>query len=166
MGYMLLLENGSTVLLESGDALLIELDSVDVQPYTLTIGAPFTAWKADSPFTAWKTGAVTPMQQSSLSENYVKVPVSATDSGASVNISTGTVTMAFTAVDTEPVSGDWKTATWETDATRSPARYYARCLVGPGGTVTLTDGDYDVWVKVTGVGSEIPVQKAGRITVS
>ena len=103
---------------------------------------------------------------SSLSLNYVKVAVSATDSGSAVDITSGTVTMAFTAVGTEPVSGDWKTASWETDATRTPNRYYARCLVGPSGTVTLTDGTYDVWVKVSGVGSEVPIIRAGQLVVT
>lgn len=106
------------------------------------------------------------IQISNLSKEYVKVPVVATDSGAHVDITVGTVTMAFTAVGTEPVSGDWKSASWETDATRFPMRYYARCLVGPSATVTLTDGTYDVWVKISGVGSEIPVQKAGQIQIT
>lgn len=103
---------------------------------------------------------------SSLSLAYIKVPLSATDSGASVVLTSGTVTMAFTAVGVEPVSGDWNTASWETDATRTPSRYYARCLVGPTGTVTLADGTYDCWVKVSGVGSEIPVIRAGNLIVT
>lgn len=103
---------------------------------------------------------------SSLTLQYIKVAVGAIDSGASVVITSGTVTMAFTTIGTEPVSGDWKTASWETDATRNPDRYYARVLVGPSGTVTLADGSYDVWVKVTGVGSEVPIVRAGRLTVT
>lgn len=102
---------------------------------------------------------------SSLSKVYVKVPVSATESGAPVDPTIATVTMAFTDVDTEPVSGDWKTADWETDTTRSPDRYYARCLVGPSGTVTLTDDTYAVWVKITGITPEVPVIKAGSVLV-
>lgn len=98
---------------------------------------------------------------SSLSIVYVKIPVAAIESGAVIDPTTATVTMAFPAVGVEPVSGDWKTATWETDATRTPDRYYARCLVGPSGTVTLTDGTYDVWTKITGITPEVPVLKAG-----
>lgn len=103
---------------------------------------------------------------SSLSKQYVKVRVSSIDSGAPVDITAGTVQMAFTTPGTEPVSNDWKSATWETDTTRNPDRYYARCLVGPSGTITLTDGTYDVWVKVSSVGSEIPVLRAGSVTVT
>lgn len=103
---------------------------------------------------------------SSLSKQYVKVRVSAAESGASVDLTGGTVQMAFTVVGTEPVTNDWKSATWETDSTRNPDRYYARCMVGPSGTITLSDGTYDVWVKVTGVGTEIPVIRAGALTVT
>lgn len=104
---------------------------------------------------------------SSLTKEYVKVPISATASGAAVDPTAGTATMAFVEVGTAPVSGDFKTATWETDATRDPDRYYARCLVGPSGTVTLAADTYDVWVKITGISPEIPVIKAdGTLTVT
>jgi hypothetical protein len=62
--------------------------------------------------------------------------------------------MAFTKGPT-PVSGDWKTAEWETAGTKR----YARCLVGPGGTTTLAKGLWAVWVKLTD-NPEIPVKKA------
>lgn len=101
---------------------------------------------------------------SSLSKQYVRVPVSATNAGSSVDLSAGTVTMAFTDLDTEPVVSDWNASSWETDTTRTPNRYYARCLIGPG-AVTLTDGTYRVWVKVTGIGTEIPVLKIADVLV-
>lgn len=80
------------------------------------------------------------------SVEYVRVPISATSSGAAVDPTGDTVQMAFLATSTAPASGDWKTASWETDASTTPDTYYARCLVGSA--VTLTAGTYTVWVKV------------------
>jgi hypothetical protein len=91
---------------------------------------------------------------------YVKVPVAATVSGVAHDPTADTVKMAFTDPFTDPVSGDWKTATWETFGTT----YYAKCLVGPGGTIQLAAGTYKVWVKVTD-SPEIPILPAGRVTI-
>jgi hypothetical protein len=84
-----------------------------------------------------------------LDLQYIPVEVVLRDSGLVPNISTDTIQMAFPVAEIAPVSGDWKSATWETDATATPTRYLARCLVGPAGTVTLAAGLYDVWVKIT-----------------
>lgn len=56
--------------------------------------------------------------------------------------------------------GDWQLADWETIS----GRYYARCLVGPGGTVTLAVGNCNVWVKVTD-NPEVPIMPAGTLTI-
>lgn len=101
---------------------------------------------------------------STLSLEYVRVLVSATSSGSAVNPTSDTVTMAFVAEGTAPVSGDFKAATWETDSTTTPATYFARCLIGPTGTLALTAGIYDAYVKVTD-SPEVPVHKAGQIRV-
>jgi len=95
------------------------------------------------------------------STEYVRIPVSARSSGAWVNPTTDVVAMALPYRGVAPVSGDWKTASWETDSTQSPATYYARLLVGPGGTAYLP-GDYDVYVKVTD-NPEIPVLLSGEL---
>lgn len=95
-----------------------------------------------------------------LSREYVKVAVSATEAGSAVDPTNDTVQMAFPVLGTDPISGDWKAATWETVGTT----YYARCLVGPGGTVTLAAGSYNVWVKVTD-NPEAPVRRAGVLKV-
>jgi hypothetical protein len=100
----------------------------------------------------------------SLSKEYVRVQIEALASGLFVNPTPDTVEMAFPVASTDPVGGDWKAASWETDATSNPTRYFARCLVGPGGTVALTDGLYDVWVRVTD-SPEIPVKNAGQLEV-
>jgi hypothetical protein len=89
------------------------------------------------------------MRMSSQHLGYVPVEVILRDSGLVPNISTDTIQMAFPVAEVAPISGDWKAATWETDATATPTRYLARCLVGPAGTVTLVAGLYDVWVKIT-----------------
>jgi hypothetical protein len=101
---------------------------------------------------------------SSLSKEYVRVPVSATESGQPVDPTGDTVEMAFK-TSGEPSGGDWKAASWETDNSVSPVVYYARCLVGPGGTVTLADGTYDVYVRVTD-SPEIPVTNVGKLVVT
>lgn len=105
------------------------------------------------------------MRISVLSKVYVPAEVSARDSGSVVDLSADVVQMAFPVSEVAPVSGDWKAAAWETDTTSVPPRYLARCLVGPGGTVTLTAGLYDIWVKVTH-SPEIPaLQASEKLTV-
>ena len=94
----------------------------------------------------------------------MRVEVQATNAGLVVNPTADVVEMAFPAVTVDPVGGDWKASTWETDATATPTRYYARCLVGTGGTVVLAVGLYDVWVRVTD-SPEIPVKKTGQLEV-
>lgn len=101
---------------------------------------------------------------SSLSTEYVRVAVSATTSGAAVDPTADTVQMAFTAEGVAPVAGDWKTSSWEVDATTNPDTYYARCLVGPSGTVALSAALFDVWVKISD-SPEVPIRKAGSIRV-
>ena len=102
---------------------------------------------------------------SAVSLEYVKVPVSAREDGAVVDPTADTVQMAFLTSGSPGVS-DWKSGSWETDATTNPDTYYARCLVGPsGGTITLTAGStYQVWVKVTD-NPETPVKRAGLLRV-
>lgn len=91
---------------------------------------------------------------------YVKVKVSANVNGAAHDPTGDTVKMAFTDRFTNPVAGDWKTAVWETEN----GSYYAKCLVGPGGTVALAADDYKVWVKVTD-SPEVPILPSGTLTV-
>jgi len=104
------------------------------------------------------------LEVSALSLTYVRTAVRHRQAGLTVDPTGNTVQMAFPAVGVDPVSGDWKTASWETDTTLTPDAYYARCLVGPGGTIALAAGTYGVWVKVTAT-PEIPVIKAGPMRV-
>lgn len=104
------------------------------------------------------------LQQSAASREYVRVPMASERAGAPYDPTGDTVQMAFLTSAGPPTSGDWKTAGWDTDATTYPPTYYAQCLVGPGGTVTLTAGFYTVWVKVTD-SPEAPVKRAGQMKI-
>lgn len=94
---------------------------------------------------------------SSLSTVYVHVPVR--DVLFAADPTTSPVQVAFPARGVEPVESDWRAADWRTDSAVTPPVYYARCLVGPMGTVQLADGLYDVWVRVTD-NPERPVLRA------
>lgn len=81
------------------------------------------------------------------------------------------VEVAFLAAGVRPTSPDWETAVliddsghalWnEAIASGVTGDYFAACLIGAfgGGTVTLTAGDYQVWVRITDV-TEQPVKIA------
>lgn len=59
-----------------------------------------------------------------------------------------------------PVPDDWHTGDW-TDGTQ------ARLLIGPdGGTVTLTPGDYRVWINVDPPGVENIVRLSGYLGIT
>lgn len=100
------------------------------------------------------------IKRSSLSLEYVKVAVVIKQAGAIIDPTALPVEMAFKEPQVEPVGGDWQTASWET----AGSNYLARCLVGPGGTIALTDGTYIVWVKVTG-SPEIPVRAVETLEI-
>lgn len=108
--------------------------------------------------------SVTPPVISVSSLEYVRVRVQARESGVLVNPTADTVTMAFKTSGT-PTAPDFKTSSWETDASDpSNPKYYARCLVGTGGAATLTADVYSVWVKIVD-SPETPIIKAGRLVV-
>jgi hypothetical protein len=96
---------------------------------------------------------------------YVAVNVTAKEAGAFINPTADTVTMAFTENFADPVAANFKTASWETDASTNPDTYTALCLVGPGGAVTLTPGDYTVWVKVVDTPESPIILVPGMLTV-
>lgn len=107
---------------------------------------------------------VTPPTISVSSLEWVRVRVIARESGAIVNPTGDTVTMAFKTSGT-PIAGDFKTASWETDASEpGNTKYYARCLVGTGGAATLSADIYTVWVKIVD-SPETPIKRAGRLVV-
>ncbi len=106
-----------------------------------------------------------PYSQSSLSQEYVHVRVR--DAIAGADPTGDTVQMAFVPTPyANPSGGDWKSASWYTDAS-DPARpvYYARCLVGPSGTVALPPGTYRLWLKLTDA-PEVPARPVADITIT
>lgn len=97
---------------------------------------------------------------SSLSLEYVCIPVAASANGRTVDPTDLVVEFAFLTTSAEPTGSDWKPGTWEDLG----GAYLARCLVGPGGDATLANGTYYVWVKVTD-STEIPVFNLGQVLV-
>ena len=103
--------------------------------------------------------------QSALSTEYVPVHVRATINGVSnADPTADTAQMAFLPVGTNPGVSDWHAASWTTIPATPETIYIAQCLVGPSGTVTLTAGTYQVWVKITD-SPEIPVDTTGLLQI-
>jgi hypothetical protein len=96
--------------------------------------------------------------QSSLSRQYIPVQVR-----APVDPRGDSVQFAFLTTG-EPANTDWATAVWDSAPVAAGGAYTARCLVGPGGTVTLAAGVYTLWVKITD-SPEVPVMAAGKVQV-
>jgi hypothetical protein len=63
-----------------------------------------------------------------------------------------------------PTSTDWVTGGWEPDQL-STGEWVARCLIGPGGTITLTPAIWSVWIKITDHPTA-PVLNPNTITVT
>lgn len=97
---------------------------------------------------------------SSLSNEYIRVRVEATESGAVVDPTSLPVSFAFEIDSTEPTS--FTVGAWETDP-GPPIKYLALILVGSDG-VALTDGTYFVWVKIVD-SPEIPVRRVGNLII-
>ncbi len=101
---------------------------------------------------------------SALSSEYVRVSVAAAVNGTDIDPTGDTVQMAFVPQGAVPAVSDWKTASWETDATVQPPIHYVRAVVGPTGIITLTPGVFDTYVKVVD-NPELPVKNAGQMRV-
>lgn len=102
-------------------------------------------------------------RQSSASREYVNVTVSARDAGVPADISGDTVAFAFTSGSDEPTT--WTVGEWASTTPLPGGGYTARCLVGPGGAVTLTPAAYTVWVQVVD-NPEIPVINSGQLIIT
>lgn len=132
------------------------LASSTLRDLIVTIEAPAPKWQVRGP---------TVLTFPAVSLEYVRVPVLALVGGVPVNPVGDTVRMAFLSLETStPSSGDWQTASWDTAPTTG-GRYLAQCLVGPGGTITLTAGTWWVWIKITDT-PEVPIRQAGFIVVT
>lgn len=102
-----------------------------------------------------------PLTIPSLSREFVKVRVFATEAGAVVDPTSDTVEFAFKDSTAEPEEADWTAGSWES----SSGKYWARILVGPDGDVTLTDGEYHTWIRITGA-TEAVVRNVGLLKVT
>lgn len=95
-----------------------------------------------------------------LSKEYLRATITATGI-ATATLTTYSCYMAVVTAGTAVVDGDFHTAAWV-----SPTDPTVVMLVGPGQTVTLTDGvEYDVYVKISG-GGQTPVIYVGSIPTS
>lgn len=100
-----------------------------------------------------------------ISTEYVRVQVTATQSGLPHNPTGDNVYFQYTAVNTEPASPapgtGWSLGTWETIG----ASYVALGLVGPGaGGTVLPTGTYAIWVQVTD-NPEQPARNVGTLQI-
>lgn len=95
---------------------------------------------------------------------FVRVPVSATESGVQVDPTGLTVRLGFARPGHTPTVPELVAGSWETDATTRPTTYRARALVGPGGGTVLAAGRWVVWVQVTD-SPEVPLLPAGPLVV-
>lgn len=114
-------------------------------------GIRASRWSIGSVATKWSIGGIVtsvanqPVSISAQALEYVDVgPVVVTVNGVPVNPTADPVSMAFMATTATPGVSDWKTASWNANGTN----YFAQCLVGTGGAVSLAAGNWYVWVKI------------------
>jgi hypothetical protein len=101
-----------------------------------------------------------------VSLEYVPVTITATVAGQPYNPTADVVEMAFTPASTSTQPVTWYTGSWDsTDPVPGTSSYTALCLIGPGGTTTLTAGTWQVWVRITD-SPEQPVIPAGQLRIT
>lgn len=100
---------------------------------------------------------------SQLTREYVRVAVDAgrTATGAAIDPTSLAVAMAFKASGL-PADADWQPAVWSTQQ----GRYFAACLIGPGGApaLALAVGRYDVYLRLTD-NPEVPVRRVDALQI-
>jgi hypothetical protein len=98
------------------------------------------------------------------SRQYIRATVQGNDNTGVIDPTPYPVAFDFVPTDTSPQLADtWYTGSWQvTTQIGLPNIYKALCLIGPGGTVALAAGSYDVWVMVTR-SPEIAMSMAGSI---
>jgi hypothetical protein len=89
-----------------------------------------------------------------ISVEYVQVAVTGP---AGLDLSDLDVELAIVADGQTPDTGDWKAGTWIGSS--------AAVLIGPGTSLELDQGTYDVYVKITS-SPEIPVLPSGSIHIT
>jgi hypothetical protein len=107
---------------------------------------------------------VSVLRISSLATEYVKAPISAVVNGVVTDPTGDVVEFSFKPIGTTPGAADWTAGSWETTGAGATAVFYARCLVGPSGNVTLALGTYIVWVRISASPQTIVLQ-AGTLEI-
>lgn len=103
---------------------------------------------------------------SHLALKYVFIPVSATQFGISYNPTADLVQFCFMPTPTQvPTTEDIIVGSWDTYPNDALYPYHAKCLVGPGGAITLGIGTYIMYLKITG-SPEIPFDVVGSLAIS
>ena len=103
---------------------------------------------------------------SHLSTQYYLVPVSVTNLGLPYNPTGDSVQFAFMPTPTQvPQPSDLVGGVWETNPYSVLFPYNAKCLVGPGGTITLGIGTWIVYQKTTD-NPQIPFDIVGQLQIS
>jgi len=122
-------------------------------------------WSLAVPESEWSVGFEV-LLLSHLSLEYVIIPVNVTKAGVPYNPTSDTLQFAFMPTPTQiPGSGDWVAGVWESDSPNVLYPYNAKCLVGPGGVITLSLGTYVIYLKITD-SPEIPVLVAGQLVIN
>jgi hypothetical protein len=100
---------------------------------------------------------------SSLSCQYVVVPVTAEDNGSIYNPTSDVVQLAFTVgYGVKPGDSDWLAGEWDDNPVQG-IYYNAKVLIGPGANV-LAPGTYTSWIKITD-NPQIPVKQCGTVII-
>ena len=108
----------------------------------------------------------TTIGMSHLSLKYYIVPVSATRAGQPVNPTGDLVQFCFMPTPTQvPQPADLVAGSWDANPASILFPYNAKCLVGPGGTITLGIGTYIVYQKTVD-SPEIPFDIVGQLQIS
>jgi hypothetical protein len=94
------------------------------------------------------------MQHAASDTRYLRIPVTPP---AGVDLSTAPVKIAVVSHRTNPTAAEWHPAVWDSGN--------ARILIGPGGAVAPTRGDWRVWITFDPPGAENIVELAGYLSV-
>lgn len=105
------------------------------------------------------------MQSMSVqSLEYVQAQVTATVAGAPYNPTVDVVEFAFTIGNAQPAQ--WYAGSWDSSQPNPGTNAYcAQILVGPGGTVALSQGRYTYWIKIHD-NPETPVLPVGQLAIT
>lgn len=95
------------------------------------------------------------------SREYLLIPdITATGTDGVEDPTTLTVEFAFLPAGLDPEESDWHAGGWQPDA----ATPTARILIGPDGVAAPPEGDYKVWLRITGT-VERPTRIVGNLSI-